>query len=495
MRYLIGCDFGGGASKAILLREEGMVVAEAESEYATSYPRPGWAEQNPEDSFRAFVENIKKLFNSSEISPEQISAIALDGATHTAVLLDKEDKVIRPAIYWTDLRAVREAEELKESHLDKIVKLSANTPGALWTLPQLMWLRRNEPENFARIHKIMSIKDYVRYRLTGDYVTDSIEACGFMLYDVNGGKWSRELCSLAGVDPAIMPKVVPPEEILSSIKTEICRECGLSEKTKVIAGATDTVMEVYASGAIQPGQATVKLATAGRICAVTEKPLIDGNLVCYPHVCPGLWYPGTATKSCAASFRWYRDVFGAYEKEHYEDAYAKMAADAAQVRAGSDGLFFHPYLQGELTPYQDEMLKGSFTGIRAFHTRAHFNRAVLEGIAYSLKDCFYCFRELGADIKQAGIIGGGAKGELWRQIVADMLGIPLTKAERDDSSLGSAMLAGVACGVFENYEDSVARCVKAGSVTYPNPDCAAVYEEGFLRYKKLHDALAEVYHS
>ena len=494
MKYLIGCDFGGGASKATLLREDGCVIAEASSEYETKYPHPGWAEQDPEDSLKAFLANVRSLLEQTGIDASQVAALALDGATHTAVLLDEKDEVIRPAIYWTDQRAVKEARELKENCGGEIERIAGNTPGALWTLPQLIWLKRNEPKQFRKIRKILSMKDYVRYRLTGDYVTDSIEAWGFLLLDQHTGKWSEILCALAGLDIAILPRIVRPEEILSPPKREICECCGLSPQTKVIAGATDTVMEVYASGAIHPRQATVKLATAGRICVITEHPMTDANLVCYPHICPGLWYPGTATKSCAASFRWYRDVFGSYEKEHSADAYVAMADAAAQVEPGCEGLLFHPYLQGELTPYQDETLRGSFTGIRSFHTKAHFNRAVLEGIAYSLKDCLNTFRKEGVSIQKAGIIGGGAKGALWRQIVADMLNIPLQKAQKDDSSLGSAMLAGVACGVFRDYEESVERCVRLDCMALPDPENVKKYEEGFVWYKKVHDTLAEVYH-
>lgn len=493
MRYFIGCDFGGGACKATLLREDGRVQATVSCEYKTSRPRPGLAEQDPEDSFQAFVKNIRKLTDSLGEEAAAVEAIALSGATHTAVLLDEKDRVIRPAIYWTDVRAAQEAEELKAQHGKEIMDIALNAPGALWTLPQLMWLHRNEPEHFRRIRKILSMKDYVRYRLTGDYVTDEIEACGFMLLDVKKREWSPFLCSLAGIEPSSLPRIVRPDEILSPADSRICELCGFPAGVKVVAGATDTVMEVYASGAIHPGQATVKLATAGRICVITEKQVVDRNIVCYPHVYPGLWYPGTATKSCAASFRWYRDTFGEYEREHWPDAYETMQQAAEGVAPGAEGLFFHPYLQGELTPYQDETLRGSFTGICSYHTKAHFNRAVLEGIAYSLKDCFACFREAGADIRRASIIGGGAKGALWRQIVADMLKIELTKTECDDSSLGSAMLAGVACGAFESFEDSVERCVHEECVTKPDAERAAFYDTGFQTYKRIHDALAEIY--
>lgn len=492
MRYFIGCDFGGGSCKATLLREDGRAEATASCEYETARPGPGLAEQNPEDSFRAFVKNVRQLTEGLGEEKGAVEAVALSGATHTAVLLDERDQVIRPAIYWTDIRAAREAEELKAQYGREIVSLALNAPGALWTLPQLIWLRRNEPEHFRRIRKLLSMKDYVRYRLTGDYVTDEIEACGFMLLDVAKRRWSPFLCELAGIEPSVLPEIVRPEEILSPADPEICKLCGLPAGIKVVAGATDTVMEVYASGAIRPGQATVKLATAGRICMMTEKPIVNRNMVCYPHVYPGLWYPGTATKSCAASFRWYRDTFGDYEREHWPDAYEAMQQAASRIAPGAEGLFFQPYLQGELTPYQDETLRGSFTGISSSHTKAHFNRAVLEGIAYSLKDCFACFAEAGVEIRRAGIIGGGAKGALWRQIVADMLKIELVKTECDDSSFGSAMLAGVACGAFESFEDSVRRCVKEECVTRPDPERAAFYEKGFQTYKRLHDALEGV---
>ena len=374
MRYLLGVDFGGSSSKATLLGEDGRVAATATCEYPTYYPQSGWAEQNPEDSWNAFVSNVRELLEKSGVAPENIAAVALDAATHTAVLLDAQDRPVRNAIYWTDTRASAEADELRARCGEKITRLSFNSVSSLWTLPQLLWLSRHEPETLARTKKIMAVKDYIRYRLTGDFVTDDIEAMGFMLLDANRNAWSDELCALAGVAADRLPPLVRPTQRLSVLREEAARETGLRRDTLVIAGTTDTVMEVYAAGAIAPGQATVKLATAGRICAVTERAVVDPCLVTYRHVIDGLWYPGTATKSCAASNRWYRDTFGG--------DYAQMSAAAADVARGSDGLFFHPYLQGEITPYRDDRLRASFVGATGHHTKAHFNRAVLEGIAY-----------------------------------------------------------------------------------------------------------------
>ena len=349
-----------------------------------------------------------------------------------------------------------------------------------------MWLKKHEPETLRRTRKVLAVKDYVRYRMTGDYVTDTIEAMGFLLLDARKNQWSEKLCQMAGLDAKLMPAIVDPMTRLSPLTAQAQADTGLTAKTVVIAGATDTVMEVYAAGAVHEGQATVKLATAGRICSITDHEVVDPRLVTYRHVVSGLWYPGTATKSCAASNRWYRDTFGG--------SFDEMSKAAAEVSRGCEGLFFHPYLQGEITPYLDDKLRASFVGAAGFHTKAHFNRAVLEGVAYSMKDCFATLVELGIAPDQAVAIGGGAKSDLWRQILADMLHIPLKTVENVDSSLGSAMLAGVAVGVFRDHADAVARCVKEQGVTLPDPEGVSFYNEHFKLYKEIQAALAPIYH-
>ena len=270
----------------------------------------------------------------------------------------------------------------------------------------------------------------------------------------------------------------------------MCKEAleatGLSSKTVVIAGTTDTAMEVYAAGANQVGQATVKLATAGRICAITDHAVVDPCLVTYRHVVDGLWYPGTATKSCAASNRWYRDTFGG--------SFEQLSEAAAEIPRGCDGLFFHPYLQGEITPYLDDQLRASFVGATGHHGKAHFNRAVLEGIAYSMKDCYELLKNLGIAPKEAALIGGGAKSVLWRQILSDMLGIAFKIVDNADSSLGSAMLAGVATRVFASHQEAAAKCIRIRDEVLPDPQGVAFYEKQFKRYKEIQAALAPIYH-
>ncbi len=485
MKYLLGVDFGGSSSKATLLGEDGKVYATASREYPTYYPRNGWAEQDIFDSYHALVGNVREILDRTKIDPRDVSALALDAATHSAVLAGEDGMPVRRVIYWTDSRAGEQASRLKKELGNKLLEECYNGVSSLWTLPQLMWLKENEPEKLKKTRHIMAVKDYVRYLLTGDIATDSIEAMGFMLLDARNSAWSAELCALAGVDPAVMPPVVDPMAFMPPLTLKAQRDTGLTEKTRVIAGATDTVMEVYTSGAVKVCQATVKLATAGRICPITDHAVVDPRLVTYRHVVKGLWYPGTATKACATCNRWYRDTFGGQ--------YEEMSAAAAKIPRGCEGLFFHPYLQGEITPYLDDRLRASFTGAAGFHTRAHFNRAVLEGVAYSMKDCFEVLKSLSIAPEEAAAIGGGAKAPLWRQILADMLDIPLRTVENVDSSLGSAMLAGVAVGVFGDHEDAVSRCVRVTGVTEPDPEGVRYYADRFDIYKQIQAALAPIY--
>lgn len=497
MKYLIGVDFGGSSSKATLINEYGEKVCSATCEYPMIFPSVGWAEHDPIEIYNSFITNVRTIFEKSHISPHQVAAISLDAGTHIAVFLDENDKIIRPAIYWSDSRSAKQAEELSV-YYDKIMKLSYNAPSPVWTLPQIMWLRENEPDNFKRIRRILFLKDYIRYRLTGVYATDSIEAMGSMLMDVEKGKWSEWLCSLCGITTDMLPDIVSPVKIIGTVNDKASYETGLSTKTLVAAGATDTVMEVYASGAIKPGQAILKLATAGRICAITERPYTHPLLVTYKHIIPGLWYPGTATKTSAASLRWYRDVFCEHEKtvarENNADAYHLIDEAASFVPAGSDGLFFHPYLQGEITPYLDTDLRASFTGASLYHTKGHFNRAVMEGVAYSMRECMNSLKDIGIEITDTiRIIGGGSKSGVWRQIVSDILDIELVRVLTDDSSIGSAMLAGVASGIFESFEQSVEVCSKTGDMVYPDKNNRSAYDRGFEYYKRIHDALAPIY--
>ncbi len=487
MKYLLGIDFGGGASKATLIAESGALVAEHTVEYPTLHPEAGACEQDPADWIGALCENTKALLQKSGIDATAIAVVAIDSATHTSLVCDGAFQPLRPAMHWTDTRSRKQADRLREAYGEEIFQKTFHKPDTIWTLPQLLWLKEKEPAVFTQCRYIFFEKDYIRYFLTDVYCTDHIEAEGSMFFDCNTMRWDAALCALAGITVDMLPPIKAPTDIIGTVTARAAALTGLAAGTPVICGTTDTVMEVFASGAVHAGDVTVKLATAGRICVITDRAYPDRHLVNYSHVAKGLWYPGTATKAAASSFRWYRDTFGG--------DYRALDEGAAAVPIGAEGLMFHPYINGELTPYADPALCGSFVGIRATHTKAHFTRAVLEGVAFSLLDSKRYLETLHipADTT-ATLIGGGAKSPLWRQLTADVLGITLRVTESSDSSLGSAMLAGVALGIFRDPAHAISLCIRETGTVTPNPQNTATYAKYFEKYKKIHDALAPIYH-
>lgn len=485
--YVLGIDIGSGSVKLTLLSQSGSIAGTAGCEYPTFYPQANWCEQDPEDWCRAFKTALAQLLQQTGVTAQQIKALAPDAATHTAVLLSKDNKPLRHAILWTDQRCKTQVQWLCENHRDIIREQTLNTPTTVWTLPQFLWLQQNEPDIWAKTEHILFAKDYLRYRLTGNMETDSIDAAGSMFYDVTAQQWSKELCDIGNIPASWLPALRDPADAAGTVTEAAATEFGLDAGTKVFVGTTDTVMEVLAAGSVAPGHTTVKLATAGRICVITDNRLDSPFIFNYRHVVPGLWYPGTGTASCANSYRWYRDTLG---KDNYEE----MNDAAADIAPGSNGLMFHPYLNGELTPYNDPQLRGSYTGISTMHSNAHFTRATLEGVAFSLRDCLNTLKDLGVEMKRVRVIGGGAKGSLWRQIVSDILGLTLEKIAVDDSSFGSAMLAAVGIGWFNSYSQAADACTRIESVTSPNAENTALYDRLFIRYKAIHDALAPIYH-
>jgi xylulokinase len=494
MKYLLGIDLGSGSVKATLIDQAGRHIADAASEYPTDYPQNGWAEQDPQDWYRAAVRTIRNLLQESAIDPVAIEAIATDAATHTAVLLDEKGHPIDQAIFWTDQRSAAQAAWLNQNHADLIRRQTFNTASSVWTLPQFMWLREHKPHVMEKARMVLFAKDYLRYRLTGDLSTDRIEAMGSLFYDASRHCWSPELCALAGLTIDCLPPVREPTDLAGSVTREAAADTGLAAGTPVIAGMTDTAMELVAVGAIRPGQAAVKLATAGRFYRISDRPCLNPYIINYQHILPGTWYPGAATKASASSFRWYRDAFpSGLPEQDQKSRYQLLDEAASAIEPGSEGLFFHPYLMGELTPYNDASLRGSFVGVTMRHRQAHFTRAVLEGVAFSLRDCYEVLAAEGLGPAEARIIGGGAKSPLWRGIMADVLGIPLDKPVHDDSSFGAAMVAGVGCGLFVSVGDAVEKCVRLEGRTEPDAARHVRYEKHYLRYKKIHDALAPIY--
>ncbi len=481
--FVLGVDFGGGASKATLLDKGGQVVATATSEYPTYYGSGGKAEQNPCDWYFAAARNIQSVLKN--VNPADVQCICFDAATHTAVLMDENNTPVCDAVYWTDTRSVKEKEFLLSNYGEQIFKKCKHNVDTIWSLPEILYVKNNVPEVYAKVKKITFAKDFVRGKFTGDFVTDYIEAQGSMLFDFDSRSWDSDLLSLIGMTEQNMPKIVRPLDRVGTVGAAAAADTGLIEGTPVICGATDTVMEVFAAGGLNEGDMTLKLATAGRICVVSDTYCADTNIINYSHLKEGLYYPGSATKSCAASLRWLRDTFGGTFKEFDEMAQS--------VAVGSDGLLFHPYLTGELTPHANPMLRGSFIGVSALHTKAHFARAVMEGVAMSLLDCITYLKQKGIAIgKTAYVIGGGAKSSVWRKIVADALDITLLQTENNDSSFGSAMCAGIAAGFFADYDSASKACQRIIGQTQPNKKNTQTYRKMFEKYKKISKFLVEI---
>lgn len=498
MQQLMGVDFGTGGCKATIINAKGEILATAFSEYPSSHLHPGWSEQDPQLWIKAFDEVVASCLSNEMVSAQQIAGIGFSASTHNAVLTDRDGNVIRPCIMWNDQRSADIAKRLDREHGDSIFKISMQHPTATWTMPQLQWVRENEPENYARIHRIFFIKDYVRYMVTGDWCTDHVDAQGSLLYDAANWKWSEELCAIIGLDPAVLPPVKRSKEIIGCVNQATALRTGLREGTPVIAGCSDTAAEDYGSGAVEEGQLLVKLATAGNVNVIFNGSHPHPKTYTYPYAVEGMWYTVTGTCSSASSYRWLRDALYQVEKEQCDaqetDVYQKMDEDASQSPAGARGLIFHPYILGERCPYFSGNFRANFFGVSVVHEKKHFARAVLEGVAYSLYDCYQVVRELeGAAATEICLIGGGAKSPLWCQIISDVFGMPVNRPLIDDSSFGGALLAGVGVGLFPDEITAVRQCNRNKSRYEPNMKNHDFYVKLFGLYQKVVAAAAPIW--
>ena len=464
-------------------------------EYTTYHDHPGWSEQNPADWYAACCSALKKLA-ASGVDLRAVAAVSFDGSTHNAVLLDGAMKPLRRTIMWTDQRSTAECAALREMK-DTIFNTAYQMPTPTWTLPQMMWLQKHEPEVMKKVRHILFVKDYVRYLFTGVAVTDYIEAQGTLFYDMKNQKWSTELAALAGIAPEVLPELVTPTTRTGSVTAQAARDTGLPEGTPVICGTSDSAVEDYGAGAIEPGDAIIKLATAGNVNVMTGKAFPDPGTLTYSHVIPGMWYTVAATNAAALCQRWFRDVFcgeeAAFAEASGKKVYALMDELAEKSPLGANGIFFHPYLQGERSPYWDAALRSSFTGVSIASTKGDFIRALFEGVAFSLLDCYGLIDKMGLPVKRIFFIGGGAKSRLWSEIVCNIFNLPVQVPAIGDASFGTALLAGTGIGLWQNSADAVRNCLAIDREISPDPEKAARYRELFAEYKAIHDALAPIY--
>jgi len=494
---LLGIDFGtGGCKVTAVYAESGAVAAEASVEYPTEYARAGWSEQNPADWYAAMCRALS-LVAQHGVNLKAVRAAALDGSTHNAVLLGADMKPVRKTIMWTDQRSAPQCARLKEKFGDKIFQTAYQMPAPTWTLPQMMWLSENEPEVLPRVKRVLFVKDYVRYLLTGVACTDYIEAQGTLFFDMKNMRWSEELAELSGLPFSSLPELVKPADVVGKITARASADTGLPEGMAIVCGTSDSAVEDYGAGAIRPGDCIIKLATAGNVNVMTAEPRPSATTLTYSHVVEGMWYTVSATNAAALCLRWFRDAFCGEEKSAAEKTgekvFALIDALAEKSPAGANGVMFHPYLQGERSPYWDANLRASFTGVSISSTKGDFIRALMEGVAFSLKDCYGSIEKMGLGVERIFLIGGGARGKLWSKIIADVFGLAATVPIPGDASYGSALLAGVGAGLFATPSEAVSQCLKFDRVVEPDAASARAYSELFEKYKAAHDALAPVY--
>jgi xylulokinase len=454
---LVGIDVGTTGVKAVALSRDGDVLGVAEEEYPLSLPQPGWAEQDPEDWRRAAERALASL------GVEQAS-LGLTGQMHGLVLLDDSDRVLRPAILWNDQRTSAEVEEIEQAvGRERLLELTGNRALTGFTAPKLLWVRRHEPDVWAQARHMLLPKDYVRLWLTGERVIDAAEASGTLLFDVAGRRWSEEVCAALGVPTEWLPPV---------------------RESSDVGGAGDQQAGAVGVGAVRPGILSIALGTSGVVFAPLDRyrPEPEGRLHVFCHALPATWEAMGVMLSAAGSLRWLRDVVGG--------DYARLTAEAAEWGPGVDGLTFLPYLQGERTPHADPFARGAFVGLSLGHDRGALVRAVLEGVAYGLRDSLELLRGLGVRAETARASGGGARSDLWLRIVASVLGIPIERtAVEEGAAYGAALLGAVAAGEFADVGEAVGACVRVRDVVEPDPAWQAVYEERYPRFRELYPAL------
>lgn len=486
---LLGLDIGTGGTRAVVIDELGRVVASAAADHpAFSSPEIGWAEQDPTDwwvASRSAIASVLTLVPATEIG-----AVGLSGQMHGAVVLDEHDRPIRPAIMWCDQRTADQCREITETiGAARIIELVANPAVTGFTLPKLLWLREHEPELWSKVRSVLLPKDYIRLMLSGEKAGDVTDSSGTLLFDVANRRWSREMLSSLGIDPGILPRVFESTEVTGTVSASGAEATGLAVGTPIVGGAGDNAAGAVGLGIVRPGMLSVTIGTSGVVFVVTDAPQKDprGRIHTLCHAIPGRWHNTGVTQAAGLSLKWYRDNFG--HGRSFDDLVA--AAEAAP--SGSDGLIWLPYLMGERTPHLDPNARAALVGLTASHTEGHVVRSLLEGVAFSLRDSIEIFTELGANIGNIRLGGGGAKSPLWRRIQADVYGRTVeTIAADEGAAFGAAILAGVGAGVWSTVDEACDAAISVADRIEPDPGDRVDLERNYEAYRTLYAALRPV---
>lgn len=497
MNYLIGIDLGTSATKTVLFDEHCNVVASASQEYPLYQPQNGWAEQDPEDWKNAAISTVKEVLSKTGVNGEDVKGLGISGQMHGLVMLDENNQVIRPSIIWCDQRTAKECEEITEKvGARRMIEITANPALTGFTASKILWVRNHEPENYARCKHILLPKDYIRFILTGVYATEVSDASGMQLLDVPNRCWSQEVLEKLEIDPALLATVYESPEVTGTITPEAAALTGLSTKTVVVGGAGDNAAAAVGTGIVTDGTAFTTIGTSGVVYAHSSKITIDpkGRVHTFCCAVPGCWHVMGVTQGAGLSLKWFRDNFcqdymERAQNEHV-DPYYLMDMDAEKVPVGSNRLIYLPYLMGERTPHLNPDCRGVFFGLNAIHTKPDLIRAVMEGVSYSLTDCFDILKGMGVSVQNMTACGGGGTSALWRQMLADMFNCQVkTTVSKEGPALGVAILAGVGAGLFPSVEDACRQVIAINKTCDPIPEHHAVYQRYHKLYQDLYPSL------
>jgi xylulokinase len=487
MAYFIGIDASTTATKALLMEESGQVLGVASREYSYETPHPLWSEQDPALWWQAAVESVRQVLVNTGVDVAAVKGIGLTGQMHGLVLLDEKGDVLRPAILWNDGRTGPQCDAIRlRLGREKLIRITGNDALTGFTAPKILWVQEHEPELWKRARHILLPKDYVRYRLTGEFASDRAGGSGTILFDLAQRDWSPEVLAALDIPAEYLPKTYEGTDITGTLSSSVSVELGLPLGIPVFGGGGDQAAAAVGTGAIRAGVVSLSLGTSGVVFATTDVPAIEpeGRLHAFCHSVPGKWHLMGVMLSAAGSLRWHRDTFAP------QMGYDKLLEPAGEVPAGSDGLFFLPYLTGERTPHPDPLARGAFVGLTVRHGFAHLTRAVLEGVAFGLRDSFELMKSAGLEtIAQVRVTGGGARSPLWRQILADVFGAEIVTVNTEEgAAYGAALLAATGAGVFPSVDAACNATIQITGATGPGED-SAVYEEIYPLYRGLYPAL------